>query len=421
MADDPGDAPAAAKAEAGEPVRASPSLRRAIRLPGLVLYGVGTTVGAGVYGLLGVVAGRAGLSAPVAFLLASVIAAFSALSFAELSARIPRAGGEAVYVHQGFGSVGLARIVGVLAALAGVVSAATVSTAFVGYLGELVAVPYLPAVLGVVLLVGAIAVWGTREAVTIAGLMTVIEVGGLLLVVAFAGDHWLGFPARAVEIWPGLDVSAWDGVVGAALIAFFAFLGFEDMVNVAEEVEDVRRTLPLGILLTLGITALLYFLVATSAVLVVDPAELGRSQAPLALVFERCGGSPVLLTVIALFAMLNGALIQLVKSSRVVYGMGSMGWIPRVWSGIHPRTRTPLRATLLVTGLAAVLALAFPLDQLAAITSRITLTTFALANLALVVLKRRDPAPAGVLAIPVFVPWVGAALSFGFALFVWGA
>jgi APA family basic amino acid/polyamine antiporter len=414
-------APAAVPVEPGRPAPEGPSLQRAIRLPGLVLYGVGTTVGAGVYGLLGVVAGRAGASAPLAFLLASILAAFTALSFAELSARIPKAGGEAIYVHRGFGHVGLARIVGVLTALAGTVSAATVSTAFVGYLGELVSVPYVLAILGVVLGVGAIAVWGTAKAVAVAGLMTLVEVGGLLLVVAFAGEHWLALPERAPELWPGFDPSAWDGVVGAALVAFYAFLGFEDMVNVAEEVEDVQRTLPLGILLTLGITALLYVLVATSAVLVVDPAELGRSQAPLALVFERAGGNPVLLTVIALFAMLNGALIQLMKSSRVVYGMGSMGWIPSAWSRIHPRTRTPIRATLLVTAVAGGLALAFPLDALAAITSRITLVTFALANLALVVLKRREPAPRGVRTVPVLVPWLGFGLSLGFALFVWQA
>jgi amino acid transporter len=417
----PSSTTATVPADAGRPSPESPSLRRAIRLPGLVLYGVGTTVGAGVYGLLGVVAGRAGASAPLAFLLASVIAAFTALSFAELSARIPKAGGEAVYVHRGFGHVGLARIVGILAALAGTVSAATVSTAFVGYLGELVNVPYLLGVLGVVLGVGAIAVWGTREAVAAAGLMTLVEVGGLLLVVAFAGEHWLSLPERAGEFWPGFAPSAWDGVVGAALIAFFAFLGFEDMVNVAEEVEGVQRTLPLAILLTLVITALLYFLVATSAVLVVAPVELGRSQAPLALVFERSGGSPLLLTVIALFAMLNGALIQLVKSSRVIYGMGSMGWIPATWSRIHPRTRTPLRATLLVTAIAGALALAFPLGALAAITSRITLVTFALANLALVILKRREPAPQGVRTVPVLVPWLGFGLSLGLALFVWHA
>jgi len=395
----------------------APQLRRSIRLGSLVLYGLGTTIGAGIYALTGVIAGRAGMFAPVAFLLASCLAAFTALSFAELSARLPRAGGEAVYVEAGLGSEWLSLGVGLLVTLAGVVSAATVSTAFVGYLTELVVVPRAPAVAVVVCVVGLVASWGVGPSVRLAAIITLVEIGGLVLVVVTAGEHWAALPVRAAEFWPGAQGAGWGAVGSAAVLAFYAFLGFEDMVNVAEEVQDVRRALPLAILLTLGITTLLYAVTATVAVLVVPPHELAASEAPLALVYERCGGSPALLGAIAVFAMLNGALVQVMKSSRVLYGMASMGRLPGRLARVHPRTQTPLLATGLATAVALVLALAFPLEQLAAVTSGVTLVTFALANLALVALKRREPQPEGVRTFPSWVPVAGFCVSLGFVGF----
>lgn len=370
-----------------------------------------------MYALTGVVAGRAGMAAPVAFGFAALLASLTALSFGELSGRFPRAGGEAVYVAEGFGHRWMATGVGLLVTLAGTVSAATVSVAFVGHLSELVALPHALGVLLVVLGVGAIAAWGVGQVVLAAGLMTILEVGGLLLVVAWAGDAWSTLPARAPELWPGLDAAAWSGAMGAALVAFYAFLGFEDMVNVAEEVVDVRRTLPHAILITLVATLVLYLTVSTAAVLVVDPDELARSDAPLVLVFARSGGSPAVLTGIALFAMLNGALIQVVKASRVLYGLASLGSIPEVFARVNRRTRTPLLATGCATGIAAGMALTFPLHQLASLTSSVTLVTFALANLALVLVKRRGPPPPTVWSVPLMIPVAGCVLSLAFVGF----
>jgi amino acid transporter len=384
---------------------------------GLSLYGLGTTIGAGIYALTGVIAGRAGMFAPVAFVFASGLAAFTALSFAELSARLPRAGGEAVYVEAALGSAWLSVGVGLLVTLAGIVSAATVSTGFVGYLAELAAVPRGPAIAFVVGGVGLVAAWGVGPSVRVAAFITLVEIGGLLLVALTAGEHWAALPARAGELWPGLQGAGWSAVASAAVLAFYAFLGFEDMVNVAEEVRDVRRTLPRGILLTLAITTLLYALTATAAVLVVPPDELAASDAPLALVYERSGGSPAILGVIAIFAMLNGALVQVMKSSRVLYGLGSMGRLPAVLAKVHPRTRTPLVATGLATVGALFFALLLPLERLAALTSGITLATFALANLALVALKRSDPHPEGVRTVPGWVPVVGFLVSLAFVGF----
>ncbi len=378
-----------------------------------MLYGLGTTIGAGIYALTGVVAGRAGMQTPACFLLASFMALFTALSFAELSSRFPRAGGEAVYVREGFGWSWLSTLVGVLVVLAGLVSAATVSVAFVGYLVELAPVPRLPAVCTLVLLIGAVAAWGVKESVTIAGLVTLVEVGGLLLIAGLGAEHLAALPARALEMLPQ-DLPAWRAVASAAVLAFYAFLGFEDMVNVAEEVREVRRVMPRAIVITLLVTAGLYVLLSSLAVLVVPPEELAASTAPLALVFERCGGPPALLGVIALFALLNGALVQMIKASRVLFGLAAQGSLPRWLGRVHPRTRTPLLATVLVTALAGLLAATLPLAALAETTSMITLATFALANLALVLVKLRHEPPEGATVFPLGVPLVGFALSIAF-------
>ena len=383
-----------------------PTLRRTISLPWLILYGLGTTIGAGIYALTGVVAGRSGMHAPLAFLFAALIALFSAFSFAELGARFPRAGGEAVYVREGFGRVGPSVVVGILVVMAGLISAATVSVGFAGYLGELVAIPKVPAIVGVLLALGALAAWGVRESITAAGLLTLLEIGGLALVIAFGGGALAELPERAAEIFV-FDAGAWRAVGSAAVLAFYAFLGFEDMVNVAEETRDVRRTLPIAILVTIVVTALLYVLVGCVAVLTVPPAELAASDAPLALVFERSGGSATLLGVIAIFALLNGALIQIIKASRVLFSLAGQFGVPAAFGRINRRTRTPLFATAFSTAFAASLASSLPLDTLAEATSLVTLTTFALANLALLRVKRRDPRPSGVRVFTAWIPLVG--------------
>jgi APA family basic amino acid/polyamine antiporter len=395
----------------------TPALRRSVTLPGLVLYGLGTTIGAGIYALTGVVAGRAGMGAPLAFLLAALLAAFTAFSFAELSARFPRAGGEAVYVREGFGWLWLSTLVGLLIALAGIVSAAAVAVGFVGYLGDLVTVPRLPVLAGVVLAVGAVAAWGVRESVAAASLMTLIEIGGLLLVIGTGREGFAELPGRLSEFAAAATPGALTDLASAGVLAFYAFLGFEDMVNVAEEVRDVRKTLPRAILLTLGITTVLYVVVATLAVLIVPVDALARSDAPLALVYESAGGQREVLGLIALFAMLNGALVQVIKASRVLYGMACQGSLPSLLGRVHPRRRTPVLATGVATAGILVLALGFDLASLATLTSLITLGTFALANLALVLLKVRTSQPPGVFEVPLFVPAVGFAVSFGLAGF----
>ena len=396
-----------------------PSLKRTLSLPVLTLYGLGTTVGAGIYALVGKVAGTAGMFAPVAFLVASSMAALTALSFCELSSRYPRAGGEAVYVGEGFRSVRAATAVGVAVALASCISAATVARGFVGYMGGLLSLPPVLWIVLLMLVLGALAIWGIQEAAWAAATMTLIEVGGLVAVVAAGRSELAELPARLSELLPPLTAAPWLGIGSASLLCFYAFLGFEDMLNVAEEVKTVRRTLPRAILATLVCTVVIYVAVSMVAVLAVEPAELAASEAPLVLVYERLtGGSAVGLSLVGALAMTNGALIQVIKASRLLYGLAGQGQLPRVFARVNPRTRTPLIATVAVTLLTIGLAVGFPISRLAEATSATTLGVFALANLALVRIKLREPPAAeGIASVPLSVPIAGFLVSAGFLVF----
>ncbi len=393
-------------------------LKRSISLPLLTFYGIGTILGAGIYVLVGKVAGSAGMHAPVAFLVASLLAAFSAFSYAELASRFPLSAGEAVYVQQGLGRRHLSLLVGLFIVTMGTVSCATMIHGFVGYLGVFFDLPRLPVMVAMVLVLGAVAVWGIGESVWLASAITVIELFGLLLVLWVSRGVWDDLPAHAPQLMPGWDGSAWLGVLLGAFLAFYAFIGFEDIVNVAEEVRGAPRNVPRAVLLALVTTTVLYLAVATASVLAVSPAALSASDAPLALVYERATGqAPMAIAVISLFSVINGALIQLIMGSRVLYGLSSQGWLPRILARVSPRTRTPVVATVFVMALILGFALWLPLVTLARATSFVTLIVFSLINLALWRIKRRGPAEAGVFEVPGWVPVGGFVASLGFLIF----
>ena len=385
-----------------------PTLKRSLSLPLITLYGLGTTIGAGIYVLIGKVAGNAQGFAPLSFLMASVLVAFSALSFAELSARYPRSAGEAVYLHEAFGSARLSLLTGLLVTLAGLVSAATITSGFVGYLQQLVPLPGWIALAGIVLLLGALAAWGIAESVSVAAAITLVEVGGLLFVI-WSGRASLGdLPARLPELLPPFESGAWLGILAGSVIAFYAFIGFEDMVNVAEEVKDAPRTLPRAIILTLVLTTVLYLLVSLVAVLAVPVAELAESTAPVALLVQRTtAGSGDWISVTAIVAVLNGALIQIIMASRVLYGLSACGWLPAGLSRVHPARRTPTLAVAMATAIVLLLAFLFPLEALARGTSLITLLIFAIVNVALWRIKARRPVSPELEMFPRWVCMVG--------------
>ncbi len=393
-------------------------LKRSLSLMLITLYGLGTILGAGIYVLIGKVAGLAGMYTPVSFTVAAGLAVLTGLSYAELSARYPKSAGEAVYVQAGLHVRALSMLVGALIVLIGIVSAATLVNGFVGYLHVFVATPAWAVITALVLGLGALAAWGISESVIAASVITLIEVGGLLLVLGVAGGGLADLPARLPDLLPPSDAGVWQGILLGAFIAFYAFIGFEDMVNVAEEVKDPKRVLPLAILIAIVVSTVLYLTVALVSVLALAPAEMAGSDAPLALIYQRTTGSaPTLISLISLFAVVNGALIQIVKSSRILYGMSREGWLHVAFGVVYARTQTPLLSTAVVTAAVLALALWLPLVTLAKATSFVVLIVFALINLSLVRIKRRDPHPAGVRIFPLWIPLAGFLSTAGFLLF----
>lgn len=393
---------------------ASPRLVRSLTLTHAVLYGLGVTIGAGIYVLVGIAAGRSGMHAPLAFLVAAVAMGFSAASFAELGTRMPVSASEAAYVQAAFGRQWLSLVVGLMVVAAATVSAATIGVGSAGYIAVFLNLPAPWIVSGTIVLMGLIACLATVQSVTFAGIMTVVEAGGLLLIIAAGLGQGTDVVTRLPEIWPSVgDTSAWIGVAGTALIAVFAFIGFEHLVNVAEELKDPVRTLPRALFITLGLTALLYAFVVWIAVTAVPPQELSRSSAPLALVFERLTGMPLMtMSAIAVVATLNGLIVHIIMIGRVVYGLADNGGLPKVLAHLNPVTRTPLLATGLGVCAILLLALAVPLAGLADLTSRFTLVIFGVVNVSLIIIKRREAAPpVGPFICPQWVPYAGLVSS----------
>jgi basic amino acid/polyamine antiporter, APA family len=371
----------------------SPALNRSINLPMLVFYGVGTMVGGGFYALLGKVAGEAGFAAPLAFAASGALALLSAFSFAELSSRFPVSAGESQYAFEGFGNVSLSTVVGWLVILTGIVSASTLAVATIGFLDDMVHIPNRISIAALVLAMGFVASWGIGESVLLVAFITVIEVGALFVVFFLGWDSFATLPSEWPRLVPEATGTAWLGVFGGAFLAFYAFVGFEDMVNMAEEVKDVRRTLPIAILVSIVATTLLYVVVSTTAVLMVAPSALVEAQTPIAVLVEGHGWySTTGIGIVSLLTGLNGALVQIIMASRVAYGMAQQDRAPKWFGIIHPKRKTPVRGTAAMTGVILALAVFFPLTTLAEVTSTIILVVFAIVNLALWRIKGKDDA-----------------------------
>lgn len=399
-------------AQAGTAATDGAELRRSLSLPLITFFGLGTILGAGIYVLAGKVAGVAGMFAPLAFALAGVTAALSAFVYMELCSRYPISGGAAVYCERGFGLRWLSMGVGFLIVLSGLVSAATITKGFVGYFQVFFDWPDPVVIVGALLVLGALAIWGIAQSTAVAAITTVIEVGGLLLIIVVAGDAVTTLPARAAELVPPLETGVWAGIVLGGFLAFYAFIGFEDMVNVAEEVKDAQRMMPRAIILALGIATLLYLAIALIAVLALPLEELSASTAPLALIYERATGSPpTFMALIAVFAVINGALVQIIMASRMLYGMSRESWLPRIIGYVYPKTQTPVVATVIVVAAIMVCALGLPLVTLAKVTSFALLLVFALVGIALIRIKRREPAGPGVYSVPRWVPYGSVATA----------
>jgi basic amino acid/polyamine antiporter, APA family len=389
----------------GPPIEVPATLRRRLSLPLLVLYGTGITIGAGIYVLIGAVAGHAGKYAPWSFLLAAMVMALTVASYAELSTRFPVSTGEAAYVKAAFQSQVLSTLTGLLTISVGVVASSAVTLGSAGYIEQFVDVPQSLIVVIVVVLLGAVAAWGILESVLLASVFTLIEVGGLLAIIVAAVHVNLPIMAWLVQP-PPLQADTLSGIAFASLLAFFAFIGFEDLANVVEEAKVPHRDIPRAMALTLLISTILYVAVAAIAVSAVSAERLSLSAAPLSMVFREVAGvSPVTISIIAIVATLNTILAQMTMAARVVYGMARQGDLPGIAGRVHPKTATPLVATALIVVLVIALALTVPLVRLAESTSLATLMVFALVNLALLQLRHRRVQSHGPhVRVPILVP-----------------
>jgi basic amino acid/polyamine antiporter, APA family len=366
-------------------------LLRSLSLTEISFYGIGTIVGAGIYVLLGTVVNESGMATPSAFLLSVIIVSFSAYSYSQMTRRFPSSAGEAVYVMEGLRSRHLSALTGYAISVSGIVSAATIARGFTGYFSFFSALPPWSIIVLLVVTLTALASWGVKQSVTMAVLTTLLEIGGLLLVLIVSGDEIANQKIPWGEFVPVFDRDHLAPVVSGAFLAFFAFIGFEDMVNMAEEVKNPGRNLPMGIAIALVTTGLLYGAIAIAALVTIPLDELRNSEAPLALLIEHNSNVPVeIMAIISMIAIINGALIQIIMVSRVLYGMSKRHMAPGPLGSVHPATRTPIIATLLTGLLVIVFSLWLPITTLAKTTSALILVVFTLVNLALLVMNCRE-------------------------------
>ncbi len=396
-----------------------PTLLRHMGFWAIVAYGVGDILGAGIYALIGKIAGIAGHYCWIAFGVAFITASFTALSYAELGSRFPRSGGEATFCLEGFKRPWISFLVGWLVLFSGIVSMATISRAFAGYLSPMIpGVPVPVIIIAFLLLLTAINFAGIRHSSSANILCTLIEVSGLLIVVAIGINTLINhgglvlIPSSSEKISPTL-------MLQAGALAFFAFIGFEDMVNVSEEVKNPEKSIPAAIITALGLASLLYVAVAVISVNVVDPEQLAASSAPLLEVVKV--GAPsfplFIFTIIALFAVSNTSLLNFITGSRLIYGMADQGLLPRQLARIHPKTHTPYVAILLVLAITMILALSGTLTFLAGTTSTLLLLVFIAVNCSLLLIKKQGN-KGGKFFVPAIVPLLGVFSCAGLISFV---
>jgi basic amino acid/polyamine antiporter, APA family len=399
-----------------------PELHRSIGSFQLALYGLGSMLGSGVYGLIGQAAGQVGNAVWLAFLVALVAALLTALTYASLGSRYPRAGGAAYVAERAYRSPLVGFVVGLAVACSSLTSVATQSRVFAANLASLTGtggqtVTWLA--LGFLLLLTGLVLRGIRESMWVNVLCTCIEAGGLLLVVAVGISYW-GTVDLLETPPPGEGAS--DVmillVLQGSVLTFFAFIGFEDSLNVAEECHDPQRTIPIGLIAAMSMAAVIYMGVAVTAVSVLPWRELAAAPGPLTAVMEKAVPwlPPIVYALITLFAVANTALVNYVTASRLAYGMAHQGLLPSWLGRVHASRRTPHLAILALFVVVAPLALIGTIGQLAAATVLLLLLVFALLNGALVLLKNREGEPHGRFEIPLILPLLGCFVCAGLVI-----
>ncbi len=354
----------------------------------LTMYGVGLILGAGIYVLIGEAVGFAGNSVWISFVLGTIVAIFAGLSYAELTALFPKAAAEYTFVKHAFKNNFIAFIIGWLTAITSMITAATVALGFGGYFVQFV---NLPITISAILLIAGLSIVnfiGIKESAWANTIFAIITAGGLGLII------FLGMTFETTESIDYFEApNGMTGIILAFVLIFFAFIGFEDMANVAEEVKKPKKTLPRAIILSVVITGIIYVLVALSVVRILNWEELGRSTAPLADVADHAigFGGGITLSVIALFATASTVLITLVAGSRIFYGMARSGSLPLLLSKVHSKTKTPWIAVIGIFVTSVAFAFIGDIVIVANITVFAVVITFAMINLSVIVLRYTEP------------------------------
>jgi APA family basic amino acid/polyamine antiporter len=399
--------------------REHPDLKRGIGPWLLLFFILGDIVGAGIYALVGEVGALVGGAIWTAFLCAFVLAIFTAASYAELVTKYPRAGGSATYVNNAFRNSFVSFMVAFAVMASGITSAATLTLAFSGdYLSQFISVPTIGAALVFMVLIGCINFYGISESVRINVILTLVEITGLVLIIvigvaALAGGH--GDPGRAFEFKEGTSVLT--AIFAGTVLAFYALIGFDDSVNVAEETQHPSRNYPRAIFGALLLAGVIYLLVTFTASMVVPTATLADSSGPL---LEVVKAGPIaiptkLFAAIALLAVSNGAIINMIRASLFNSGMGDLGVMPTAFSRVHPGRRTPW-VSILFTTLIALLLLASiggndeALSVLGSTTVVLLLLAFVMVNISVLVL-RRDEVGHEHFRTPTVFPILGAVIA----------
>lgn len=385
-------------------------LRRAITGPLLFAFILGDVLGAGIYALMGVLGERVGGMLWAPLLLALVLAMLTAGSYAELVTKYPRAGGAAVFAERAFRNRLVSFLVGFSMLAAGVTSAAGLSLAFAGeYFRTFLDLPPIPVAIAFLAVVALLNARGIRESMAANLVMTVIEVGGLVIVVVVVGIMFAGGggdASRVTQLPEG--ASAGTAVLAGAIIAYYSFVGFETSANMIEEVKNPSRTYPIALFAALLTAGLVYVLVGLASAVALPADELADSSGPLLAVVEASGvGVPSwLFSLIALIAVANGALLTMIMTSRLTYGMAEQDLLPRVLGRVLPERKTPWVAILTTTLIAMLLTLVGDLATLAETVVLLLLFVFLSANVSVLVL-RRDKVDHPHFRVWTFIPILG--------------
>lgn len=367
-------------------------LRRGIG--GLLLFAfiLGDVLGAGIYALMGVLAGEVGGMLWAPLLVALLLALLTAGSYAELVTKYPRAGGAAVFAQRAFRHPLVSFLVGFSMLAAGVTSAAGLALAFAGqYFRTFVDWPAIPVAIVFLAVLAALNARGIRESLGANVVMTIVEVSGLVIVVVVVGFLLAGGGGDVSRVMALPDgTGAATAVLAGAIIAYYSFVGFETSANMIEEVKNPSRTYPRALFGSLIAAGAVYVLVALASSIALPADELADSSGPLLAVVEATGsGVPSwLFSLIALIAVANGALLTMIMASRLAYGMAEQGLLPSALSRVLPKRRTPWVAIVVTTVIAMCLTLVGDLETLAETVVLLLLFVFLSANVSVLILRR---------------------------------